>query len=55
MSNFDINVDRRTDGQTDGKAGAYVALCYKQVRQKSTDDILKRFSNLFQKTGFDIS
>ena len=25
MSNFDINVDRRTDGQTNGKADAYVA------------------------------
>ena len=25
MSNFDINVDRRTDGQTYGKADAYVA------------------------------
>ena len=26
MSNFDINVDRRTDeGQTNGKAGTYVA------------------------------
>ena len=25
MSNVDINVDRRTDGQTNGKADAYVA------------------------------
>ena len=25
MSNFDINVDRQTDGRTNGKADAYVA------------------------------
>ena len=25
MPNFDINVDRRTNGQTNGKADAYVA------------------------------
>ena len=25
MSKFDINVDRRKDGQTNGKADAYVA------------------------------
>ena len=42
MSNFDINVDRRTDGLKDGrtdgrKSDAYIAPCYKQVRQKADD------------------
>ena len=38
MSNFDINVDRRMDR----KADAYIAPCYKQVRQKelSEDQII---------------
>ena len=41
MANFDINVDRRTDGKSD----AYIAPCYKQVGQKKNELLGPRVLN----------
>ena len=50
MSNVDINVDRRTDGltdgRTDGKSDAYIAPCYKSV--KNAEKVIKKYFRILK-------